>query len=181
MRGLGHGEPMSARPDWLTDEMMAEMRRLKGTCAGNRMPMTEAFWSISRGTPANTSWVNAHLPCDDLTCWLTESGHKALAAIEAEAAGKTTPPPEKYIYKVVTGTSAAVRMLNPAWMEAQAAPRSHGNCLDGECDWCNEAEPATDSTPATKPCPNCDHGNGPSGVSFFGMRCSVCNGSKVVR
>lgn len=30
-----------------------------------------------------------------------------------------------------------------------------------------------------KPCPNCDHGNGSSGVGMFGMRCYTCNGSKV--
>ena len=32
----------------------------------------------------------------------------------------------------------------------------------------------------SKPCANCDHGHGSSGVGFFGMRCSVCDGAKVV-
>lgn len=81
-------EKPSARPDWLTDEMMAEMRRLEGTSESEGAQIQRSFWTL------NTADFDAHdddqskwfVNCaeDDGACWLTPAGHKAVAAIEAE-------------------------------------------------------------------------------------------------
>lgn len=74
---------MSARPDWLSDEMLAEMRRLRGSSEGSAMAPGPAYWALDQAVGYHTS----HCWTDDLApsgCWLTEAGHAALAAIEAE-------------------------------------------------------------------------------------------------
>lgn len=136
------------RPDWLTDDMLAEMRRLNGTSEGK----VEA-WSYSLTEIAHLSlmsglgdWVDGHEGGGPYG-WLTSRGHKALAAIEAEAAGKRC----KYDPDSVVIT----------WGE-------------------QEATFSASVVKLAKPCPNCDHGNGSSGLTMWGLQCSVCNGEKVV-
>lgn len=88
----------SARPDWLTDEMLAEMRRLRGTDKDNPLPQCEG-WSKMHVTMFtemrdhnDECWLNGWpVGKDDArlrgTSWLTPEGHTALAAIEAEERG----------------------------------------------------------------------------------------------
>lgn len=76
---------MSTRPDGLTDEMLTEMRRLDDTgpwVQAIRLPITSAL------NEAAPTWVcmNESEPHPGKTCRLTEAGHKALVAIEAEIA-----------------------------------------------------------------------------------------------
>lgn len=85
---------MSARPKWLSDEMLAEMRRLKGTDDQNFKPWTqdmEEMLILTRGD-AGEGWVNGfNQPPGPGIGWLTEAGHEALAALEAEEQTAGTP------------------------------------------------------------------------------------------
>lgn len=95
---------VSARPHWLTDPMLAEMRRLRGSSkdyAAFYMAVTGSI--MIRDTHDNADSKEYWVAVSDgyQGCWLTEAGHKALAAIEAEeppvctvTVTKTDAPPE---------------------------------------------------------------------------------------
>ncbi len=76
-----------ARPDWLTDAMLAEMRRLKGTDDQSCKSWSgdlEIILTQTRGREIEP-WVNGfNPPQGENVGWLTREGHKALAAIEVE-------------------------------------------------------------------------------------------------
>lgn len=79
---------MSARPSWLTDDMLAEMRRLRGSSKGERKGKTGAFYPFDEADLAahtsGTFWVREK---EIGGVWLTEAGHAALHAIELELIG----------------------------------------------------------------------------------------------
>lgn len=83
-------EVQAARPSWLNDEMLEEMRRLKGTCQNDRLPKTVGYHALFKAKERNP-FVDGL----EQGCWLTFSGHRALAAIEAEIAGNLTMNDEK--------------------------------------------------------------------------------------
>lgn len=83
---------VSARPSWLTDDMLAEMRRLRGTSKDNplgewvRIPAFERLLYVGdgegNGCGDGSAWVNAYP--NRQSAWLTPSGHAALNAIDLE-------------------------------------------------------------------------------------------------
>lgn len=82
----------SARPDWLTDDWLAEMRRLKGSSRRQPMPdspVSTAFIDADDEAHGHgdEEWVNGFSSghhSHPNTSYLAEAGHAALAAIEAE-------------------------------------------------------------------------------------------------
>lgn len=96
-----------ARPEWLTDEMLAEMRRLKGSSEFNKMPATKAYNDLFMASYKSTIHLGNHGQLESLfvnglgpgrisedTCWLTEAGHAALEAIEAKESAEKWVPKE---------------------------------------------------------------------------------------
>ena len=161
---------MSARPSWLTDAMLDEMRLLEGTSSsvrrgvgGANIAVLDSLADAMRESASEwaSDWVLS-TTSDRTHVYLTPAGHKALAAIEAESAGKTVPTTPKFIYESKDGR--VVRTLNPLHMVPTMEPPASGEY----------------AFPGSKPCANCDRGHGPSGLTMFGMRCSVCDGAKVV-
>lgn len=81
-----------ASPHWLTGDGLNELRRLKGSSPDDRRLITKEFWDLDqfdaqyncgpRGDIGKDYWVGTDV--DVTGCWLTEVGHEALAAIEAE-------------------------------------------------------------------------------------------------
>jgi hypothetical protein len=188
---------MSARPDWLTDEMLAEMRRLKGSSKDKALDVHAEFWPLNKAdydaNPGDdTAWWIDSDDCDD-ECWLTPAGHKALAAIEVEAAGELTIPEEYWL--VCPDESETIRVSPSDGSHIIfTKPGRYRVVLPGRREIGSVVVvpdrlvgvPISDistlrfeHTTSPKPCTNCDHGNGSSGVSIFGMRCYTCNGKKV--
>ena len=73
--------PASARPHWLDDEMLAEMRRLRGTSKGSRWTTrTDGYYNLLGALyqgKVDESWVGGNTAFGN--CYLTEVGHKLLA------------------------------------------------------------------------------------------------------
>lgn len=106
LRAGDQGRVNKARPGWMNDGRLEEMRRLKGSSeeepSGDTREIVD-LWAADK-RDGDGRWADAK---PGHVSWLTPAGHAALAAIEAEE------------------------------------PKSHGNCIDGECERCNEAEPWT--------------------------------------
>ena len=95
---------MSARPAWLTDEMLAEMRRLKGTSKDDPKLVADTFHGIDEAdTEAHDETERWWCYSEYDRCWLTEAGNEALAAIEAEEADRFTIHERPLVWKY-TGT-----------------------------------------------------------------------------
>lgn len=183
---------MSARPSWLTDAMLDEMRRLKGTSFDNPMPdsaQSDALWKKSYDL--GDDWVDGFGPRHSRHpnhSWLELAGHKALAAIEAEVMISECKGPTPRYIRVgdtvhVTNTEGLPEMDRYIGVSGVVT-----KVLDYECSEMVLFESGEGLVKLeymlpwhilAKPCPNCDHGHGPSGLTMFGMRCSVCDGAKV--
>ena len=113
-----------SRPEWLRDDLLAEMRRLHGTSSRAGLPQTPestALWLKSIDNEG-VHWCQS----EACSAWLTEAGHEALVAIEAEVLFMDT-------VAAIEGVEAEVTALSAFWGSMDADQRAAvGSLLQGE-------------------------------------------------